>query len=147
MEVSPVLVRLRRCLAASACAMACFGATGQTSAPPSWCPEARAASSADAQLAELIQLASSLAARGESIRAVELLCAARMHRGLSATPALATNVANFAGTILFRDPGDLERAIKAFEDAIRLADDKKFPSQAATAHAKSVQRPLPQGQS
>lgn len=103
-------------------------------AEPSWCVGPMS-NYADVASSTLLQQATQDASRGENDAALGRLCAAYMRRDVQREPKVAGNVANFAGTILFRGPGNLDAAMAAFRDAISHTDPRRFPSEAATAHA------------
>ncbi|QSI75351.1 CHAT domain-containing protein [Niveibacterium microcysteis] len=102
-------------------------------AEPTWCV-GQAPSYADVASAALLLQATQDASRGENDSALGRLCTAYMRRDVQRDPQVAGNVANFAGTILFRGPGNLDAAMAAFRDAISHTDVRRHPSEAATAH-------------
>ena len=111
------------------------GAAAAPNADPLWCiGQDRAGHEATASNL-LIQQASELAGQGTNEAAVSALCAAFARADVRLAAQAAGNVANFAGTILFRGPGSLDAAIAAFRDSIALSDERRNPSEAATAHA------------
>src|SRR5262249_8572561 len=70
-------------------------------AEPTWCV-GQATTYAGLASAALLELASQDASRGDNDAALGRLCAAYMRRDVQREPLVAGNIANFAGTILFR---------------------------------------------
>jgi CHAT domain-containing protein len=83
--------------------------------------------------AALTQLAFEEANRGRNEAALSALCAAFVRNDVQRQDQ--GNIANYAGTILFRGPGNLDLAMSAFRDAIALSDAGSHPSEAATVHS------------